>query len=61
MIRLDLAEVELDNIAEVLDDPDIAPRFKNRLLIVMMPREGVQHGVVARCLKVNADTVTNNS
>ena len=59
MIRLELTEVELGNIAEVLDDPEIEPRFKNRLLIVMMHHEGVQHGVVARCLKVNADTVTN--
>ena len=59
MIHLELTEVELSNIAEVLDDPEIEPRFKNRLLIVMMHHEGVQHGVVARCLKVDADTVTN--
>ena len=41
MIRLEVIELELDNMAKVLDEPDIAPRFKNRLLIVMMHHEGV--------------------
>lgn len=59
MIHLELTEVALGNIAEILDDPEIEPRFKNKLLIVLMHHEGVEHGVVARCLKVSADTVTN--
>lgn len=59
MILLVLTEVELDDIAAILDDPDIEPQFKNRLLVVMMHHERVQHGVIARCLKVCADTVTN--
>ena len=59
MIRLGLSEVELDNIAEVLDDPEIEPRLKNKLLVVTMHHEQVQHGVIARCLKVSPDKVTN--
>ena len=59
MIRLELSEVELDNIAEVLDDPEIEPRLKNKLLVVTVHHEQVQHEVTARCLKVSADKVTN--
>ena len=59
MIRLELSAVELDNIAEVLDDPEIEPRLKNKLLVVTMHHERVQHAVIARCLKVSADKATN--
>ena len=59
MIRLELSEVELGNIAEVLDDPEIESRLKNKLLVVTMHHEQVQHGVIARCLKVSADQVTH--
>ena len=59
MIRLELSKVELDNIAEVLDDREIEPRLKNMLLVVTVHHEQVQHAVIARCLKVSADKVTN--
>ena len=58
MIRLELREVKLGNMAEVLDDPEIEPRLKNKLLVVTRHHEQVRHGVIARCLKVSADQVT---
>ena len=42
MIRLELSEVELGNIAEVLDDPEIESRLKSKLLVVTMHHE---HGL----------------
>ena len=57
MIRLKLSEVKSGNIAEVLDDPEIEPRLKNKLLVVTMHHEQVREGVIARCLKVSADMV----
>ena len=41
MIRLELSEVELDHIAEVLDDPEIEPRLRNKLLVVTIHHEQV--------------------
>jgi len=59
MIRLELSEIDLTNIDEVLEDPEIEPQIRNRLLVVTMHHERVQQGVIARCLKMRADSVTN--
>ncbi len=59
MIRLELSEIDLTNIDELLEDPAIEPQIKNRLLVVTMHHERVQHGIIARCLKMSSDTVTN--
>jgi len=59
MIHLEVTEIDLTNIDEVLGDPEIDPQIKNRLLVVKMHHERVQHGAIARCLKMSADTVTN--
>lgn len=59
MIRLTLSERDLEDVAEALEDPAIEARGKIRLLVIRMHHENVAHGVIARCLKVSDDTVTN--
>lgn len=59
MIKLSLAETELAEIAEALDDPDLKDRFGRRLMAVRMHGLGVPNSQIAAILRISADTVTN--
>ena len=59
MIKLSLAETELAEIAEALDDPDLKDRFGRRLMAVRMHGLGVANSQIAAILRISLDTVTN--
>lgn len=59
MIRLDLSEGQLSDIAEVLDDPSTGDHYKRKLLVIRMHSEGAKHGFIAKVMHLHANTITN--
>jgi transposase len=59
MIKLSLTESELEDIAEALDSPDVLDKFKVKLLVLRMHHEGVHHGIIARAVGKNPNTITS--
>ena len=53
MIKLMLSDEECEDLAEALDNPDVGDRFKKKLLVITMHRQGAQHGFIARCLRLS--------
>ncbi len=51
MKRLALTEPELEDLAEALDSPDAMEKFKGKLLVLRMHREGVDHGIITRAVR----------
>jgi transposase len=59
MIRLELSLQDLEDIDEALDDPENGEREKLKLLVIRMHHQGAEHGFIASCLRLSANTVTN--
>lgn len=60
MIRLELTDKDLTDIAEALDDPSTSEMSKIKLLVIRMHHEGAKSGFISRVLKIHANTVTNH-
>ena len=59
MIRLELTDADLSDIAEALDDPANSEKNKTKLLVIRMHHEGAKHGFIAKVLNLHSNTVTN--
>ncbi len=59
MIRLELTDQELTDVAEALDDPATTEKSKTKLLVIRMHHEGARHGFIAKVLNLHANTITN--
>jgi transposase len=60
MIRLELTDQELTDVAEALEDPSTTEKNKTKLLVIRMHHEGAKHGFIAKVLNLHANTVTNH-
>ena len=60
MIRLELTDQDLIDIAEALDDPATSQKHKTKLLVIRMHHEGAKHGFIAKVLNLHANTITNH-
>ena len=59
MIKLSLTDSEIGDLAEALDSPDVMEKFKVKLLVLRMHHEGVDHGIIARAVGKNPNTITS--
>jgi transposase len=59
MTKLHLTHLELEDIAEALDSPDVMEKFKVKLLVLRMHHEGVDHGVIARAVGKHPNSITS--
>ena len=59
MIRLELTDQDLTDVAEALDDPATTDKNKTKLLVIRMHHEGAKHGFIAKVLNLHANTITN--
>jgi len=59
MIKLQLTDQNIFDIYEVLDDPTIDQRNKNKLLVIIMHHEGANNSFISSCMNLSANTVTN--
>jgi len=60
MITLDISEQDREAIAEELDDPEIDPRIRRKLMTIHMHGLRVPHAKIAATLNISDDTVTNH-
>lgn len=60
MIRLELTDQDLTDLAEALDDPDTSEKNKTKLLVLRMHHEGARHGFIAKVLNLHPNTITNH-
>ena len=60
MMKLNLTELQTQEIAEALDDPRTTDRAKTKLLAIRMHSLGMPHGKIAAALNISDDTVTNS-
>jgi transposase len=60
MIRLELSDQELSDIAEALDDPATPEKNKAKLLVIRMHHAGARHGFIAKVLNLHSNTITNH-
>ena len=60
MIRLELTDQDLTDVAEALEDPSTTEKNKTKLLVIRMHHEGAKHGFIAKVLNLHANTVTNH-
>jgi transposase len=60
MIRLELTDQDLTDVAEALDDPVTTEKNKTKLLVIRMHHEGANHGFIAKVLNLHANTITNH-
>jgi transposase len=56
MITLRLTGIELDDLAEALDDPELPERTKLKLLVIRMHHEGAGNGFIAKVLRLSLNT-----
>lgn len=59
MLKLNLTEIQAEEIAEALDDPNTTDRAKTKLLAIRMHSLGMPHGKIAAALNISDDTVTS--
>lgn len=59
MIRLQLTNQELEDVAEALDSPEVSERAKMKLLVVTMHVQGAQHGFIESCLRISSPTLAS--
>lgn len=59
MIQLELSDLELQDLAEALDDPATTEKQKTKLLVIRMHAAGGKSGFIAKCLNLHGNTVTN--
>jgi len=60
MIRLELTDQDLTDIAEALDDPATHEKNKTKLLVIRMHHEGAEHRFIAKVLNLHVNTITNH-
>jgi transposase len=60
MIRLELTDQALSDIAEALGDPTTPEKNKTKLLVIRMHYEGAKHGFIAKVLNLHSNTITNH-
>ena len=60
MIRLELTDQDLTDVAEALDDPATTDKNKTKLLVIRMHHEGARYGFIAKVLNLHANTITNH-
>jgi transposase len=60
MIRLELTDQDLTDVAEALDDPATSERNKIKLLVIRMHHEGAKNRFIAKVLDLHANTITNH-
>ena len=60
MIRLELTDRDVSDIAEALDDPTTPEKNKTKLLVIRMHHENAKHGFIAKVLNLHSNTVTNH-
>jgi len=60
MIRLELTDQDLIDIAEALDDPATHEKNKTKLLVIRMHHEGAEHRFIAKVLNLHVNTITNH-
>jgi transposase len=60
MIRLELTDQDLTDVAEALDDPATSERNKIKLLVIRMHHERARHRFIAKVLDLHANTITNH-
>jgi len=60
MIRLELTDRDISDIAEALDDPTTPEKNKTKLLVIRMHHENAKHGFIAKVLNLHSNTVTNH-
>ena len=60
MIRLELTDQDISDIAEALDDPAISEKNKTKLLVIRMHHERAKHGFITKVLNLHSNTVTNH-
>jgi len=60
MIRLELTDQDLIDIAEALDDPATHEKNKTKLLVIRMHHEGAKHRFIAKVLNLHVNTITNH-
>ena len=53
MITLELSDQDWEYIAEELDDPEIDPRIRRKLMAIRMHGLGVPHGIIAIRVKLS--------
>lgn len=59
MIALKITDDEREAIAEELDDPEVDPRIRRKLMAIRMHDLDVPHSTIAAALNISDDTVTN--
>lgn len=59
MIGFGLTNRQVQDLAEVLDDPASSDRTKSKLLVIRLHLEGARHGFIAKVLNLHANSVTN--
>ena len=59
MIRLEITEQQLADIAEAIDDPTTTEKVKRKLLALRMHHEGAKAGFIAKVLNVHQNSITN--
>ena len=59
MIRLQLTDQELEDVAEALDSPEVGERAKKKLLVVTMHVEGAPHRFIESCLRISSPTLAS--
>lgn len=59
MIRLQLTDQELEDVAEALDSPETSERAKKKLLVITMHAQGAQHGFIESCLRISSPTLAS--
>ena len=60
MIRLQLTETELNDIAEALDSPEVSDRAKKKLMVITMHIQGAKHGFIEGCLRISSPTLASH-
>ena len=59
MIRLQLTEQDLEDVAEALDSPELSERAKKKLLVITMHVQGAPHGFIESCLRISSPTLAS--
>jgi len=59
MIRLEITEQQLADIAEAIDDPATTEKVKRKLLALRMHHEEAKAGFITKVLNVHQNSITN--
>jgi transposase len=56
VITLNLTEAEINDLAEAMDDPSIADRYRTKLLVIRMHHQGASNKFIAQVLNLGVNT-----